>query len=74
MPYSNDGHRVFSLSCPMAVPILQDEARKTCFRDTPHQCPEFSEQVQEAESSCGAGGCRAAADATAAADSITAAQ
>eukprot|EP00752_Nemacystus_decipiens_P008488 g7585.t1 len=40
---------------------ILDEERKTCFRDTPHQCPEFAAEAQGAEPSCGAGGCTAAA-------------
>eukprot|EP00903_Cladosiphon_okamuranus_P017262 g15907.t1 len=40
---------------------ILDEERMTCFRDAPHQCPEFSTQAEEAEHPCGAGGCAAAA-------------
>ena len=35
----------------------KDDDRKTCFRDTPHQCPEFSTQSAEADSCMGEGSC-----------------
>ncbi|CAN0115175.1 unnamed protein product [Pylaiella littoralis] len=39
-----------------------DEERKTCFRDAPHQCPEFSTEIPLPETeSCGEGGCANAA-------------
>ncbi|CAB1110040.1 unnamed protein product [Ectocarpus sp. CCAP 1310/34] len=50
---------------------ILDEERKTCFRDTPHQCPEFSAKKNpEADDagfvagleSCSEGGCAATAD------------
>ncbi|CAN0134700.1 unnamed protein product [Scytosiphon promiscuus] len=39
---------------------ILDEERMTCFRDAPHQCPEFSKKDPAAEA-CSGGGCEAAA-------------